>query len=107
MGGDRVSPLFCPAPPVGRVALVIEACLKAGVKSSEEIMEILEAFDLMGTVRGTTKLADCDHKTVAHWVRGAWTAGGGLPIVSSSRLWGGRVLGENDGGWTVRTAGSR
>ena len=37
---------------------------EAGVKSSEEVMEILEAFDLAGTLRGAAELAGCDHKTV-------------------------------------------
>jgi len=27
-------------------------------------MEILEAFDLAGTLRGAAELAGCDHKTV-------------------------------------------
>jgi transposase len=31
-------------------------------------MEILEAFDLAGSLRGAALLAGCDHKTVAHWV---------------------------------------
>lgn len=31
-------------------------------------MEILEAFDLVGTLRGAAELAGCDHKTVAHHV---------------------------------------
>ena len=31
-------------------------------------MEILEAYDLAGTLRGAAQLAGCDHKTVAHWV---------------------------------------
>jgi hypothetical protein len=31
-------------------------------------MEILEAYDLAGTLRGAALLAGCDHKTVAHWV---------------------------------------
>jgi transposase len=38
------------------------------VKSCEEIMEILEAFDLTGSLRGAAALAGCDHKTVAHYV---------------------------------------
>jgi hypothetical protein len=38
------------------------------VKSSEEIMEILEAFDLTGSLRGAAGLAGCDHKTVTHYV---------------------------------------
>ena len=42
-------------------------------------MEILEAFDLTGTLRGAAELAGCDHKTVAHWVRARDEAGGGLP----------------------------
>lgn len=41
---------------------------EAGVKSSEEIMEILEAFDLTDSLRGAAALAGCDHKTVAHYV---------------------------------------
>lgn len=39
-------------------------------------MEILEAFDLVGTLRGAAELAGCDHKTVAHYV-GEREAGGG------------------------------
>jgi hypothetical protein len=39
-----------------------------GVKTSEEIMEILEAFDLTGGLRAAAALAGCDHKTVAHYV---------------------------------------
>ena len=31
-------------------------------------MEILEAFDLTGSLRGAASLAGCDHKTVAHYV---------------------------------------
>ena len=38
------------------------------VKSSEEIMEILEAYDLTNSLRGAAALAGCDHKTVAHYV---------------------------------------
>jgi transposase len=43
-------------------------------------MEILEAFDLAGTLRGAAELAGCDHKTVAHWVRARDEAGGGLAV---------------------------
>jgi transposase len=43
-------------------------------------MEILEAFDLTGTLRAAAELAGCDHKTVAHWVRARDEAGGGLPV---------------------------
>jgi len=32
-------------------------------------MEILEAYDLAGSLRGAAQLAGCDHKTVAHWVQ--------------------------------------
>jgi hypothetical protein len=49
------------------------------LKNSEEVIEILEAFDLTGTLRGAAELAGCDHKTVAHRrARGArrWAAGG-------------------------------
>ena len=43
-------------------------------------MEILEAFDLTGTLRGAAELVGCDHKTVAHWVAARDEAGGGLPV---------------------------
>ena len=38
------------------------------MKKPEEVMEILEAYDLAGSLRGAAQLAGCDHKTVAHWV---------------------------------------
>ncbi len=38
------------------------------MKHAEEIMEILEAFDLTHSYRDAGELAGCDHKTVAHWV---------------------------------------
>jgi hypothetical protein len=38
------------------------------VKSAEEIMEILEAYDLTGSFRAAGELAGCSHHTVAHWV---------------------------------------
>jgi hypothetical protein len=38
------------------------------VKHAEEIMEILEAFDLTRSYRSAGELAGCDHHTVAHWV---------------------------------------
>ncbi|MDQ3456267.1 MAG: IS21 family transposase [Actinomycetota bacterium] len=38
------------------------------MKLVEEIMRILEAFDLTGSYRAAGELAGCDHHTVAHWV---------------------------------------
>ncbi|MFZ2059162.1 MAG: hypothetical protein WAV54_17315 [Acidimicrobiales bacterium] len=38
------------------------------MKSDEEIMEILEAFDLTGSYRDTTELAGCSPHTVARYV---------------------------------------
>jgi hypothetical protein len=35
------------------------------MKPSEEVMEILEAFDLTGSYRAAARLAGCDPKTVA------------------------------------------
>ena len=55
------------------------------MKTAEEAMEILEAFDVTGTLRGAAELAGCDHKTVAHWVRAREEAGGGLPVVVRPR----------------------
>ncbi len=48
-------------------------------------MEILEAFDLAGSLRGAAELAGCDHKTVAHWVRVRDEAGGGLAVAGRAR----------------------
>jgi hypothetical protein len=42
-------------------------------------MEILEAYDLTGSLRGVASLAGCDHKTVARLVAARDDAGGGLP----------------------------
>ena len=38
------------------------------MKSDEEIMEILEAFDLTGSFRAAGELAGCSHHTVEHYV---------------------------------------
>jgi transposase len=48
------------------------------LKRAEEVMEILEAYDLAGSLRGAAALAGCDHKTVAHWV-GQRELAGGMP----------------------------
>ena len=42
-------------------------------------MQILEAYDLTGSLRGAAALVGCDHKTVAHWVRVREQATGELP----------------------------
>jgi transposase len=54
------------------------------VKKPEEVMEILEAYDLAGTLRGAAALAGCDHKTVAYWVRQRELAGG-MPAIERKR----------------------
>ena len=49
------------------------------MKSAEEIMEILEAYDLTGSLRDAAELAGCSHHTVAQYVaareRGGLTPG--------------------------------
>jgi hypothetical protein len=50
------------------------------VKKGEEAMEILEAYDLTGSLRGAAALAGCDHKTVARLVAARDAAGGALPV---------------------------
>ena len=49
------------------------------MKSAEEIMEILEAYDLTGSLRDSAELAGCSHHTVAQYVaareRGELTPG--------------------------------
>jgi hypothetical protein len=51
------------------------------VKSAEEVMEILAAFDLTGSLRDAAELAACSHHTVARYVaaRGQGRAPGGAP----------------------------
>jgi hypothetical protein len=41
---------------------------EARVKSREEILNILEAFDLLGRSRDVGELAGCSHHTVARYV---------------------------------------
>jgi len=55
------------------------------VKKPEEVMEILEAYDATGSLRGAAALAGCDHKTVARLVATRDVAGGGLPDRARSR----------------------
>jgi molybdenum-dependent DNA-binding transcriptional regulator ModE len=50
------------------------------LKKAEEVMEILEAYDLTGSLRAAAKLAGCDHKTVAHWVGQRERAAGTVPV---------------------------
>ena len=54
------------------------------MKKGEEAMEIVEAYDLTGTLRGAAALAGCDHKTVARLVA-ARDAAGGLAERARSR----------------------
>ena len=58
-------------------------------------MEILEAYDLTGTLRGAAALAGCDHKTVARLVAAREAAGGGLPVAGAESAVGGSVRGED------------
>ena len=55
------------------------------MKKAEEVMEILEAYDLTGSLRAAAKLAGCDHKTVAHWVRQRELAAGVMPVAERRR----------------------
>src|ERR1700733_9256436 len=86
MGGHRISPLFCPWLGVApwRAGL-IQTRREAMLKKAEEVMEILEAYDLTGSLRGAAALCGCDHKTVGQWVR-ARDAAGGVPCPESSFL---------------------
>jgi transposase len=54
------------------------------MKKPEEVMEILEAYDLTGSLRQAAALAGCDHKTVAYWVHQRELAGG-MPAVERKR----------------------
>ena len=49
-------------------AMLIRHPEEGWVKSAEEIMEILEAYDLTESYRDAGELAGCSHHTVAHYV---------------------------------------
>ena len=55
------------------------------MKRGEEAMEILEAYDVTGSLRAAAALAGCDHKTVARLVAAREEAGGGLPVRARKR----------------------
>ena len=74
---------------VGQAGAVVERDLEAGLKKPEEVMEILEAYDLAGSLRGAAELAGCDHKTVAHWVRQRELTGETAPAVRPRPVAGG------------------
>ncbi|MDQ6732016.1 MAG: IS21 family transposase, partial [Actinomycetota bacterium] len=48
-------------------------------------MELLEAYELTGSLRGAAALAGCDHKTVARLVAARDAAGGELAPRAQSR----------------------
>src|SRR4051795_8013620 len=96
MGGHRIYPPFRPDRPGVSGALLSRRAWRAGLKNPEEVMEILEAFDLTGTMRGAAELAGYNHKTVAHWVR-ARDEAGGVPGGGAAAAAGGRVRGEDRG----------
>src|ERR1700741_2844693 len=80
MGGHGFSPRFCPEASVLGHALLSTCDLRrAAVKKGEEAMEILEAYDATGSLRGAAALAGGDHKTVARLVAAREVAGGGSP----------------------------
>ncbi len=54
------------------------------MKKPEEVMEILEAYDLTGSLRQAAVLAGCDHKTVACWVQQRELTGG-VPVMQRKR----------------------
>lgn len=53
------------------------------MKRNEEVMEILEAFDLTQSFKAAARLAGCDHKTVARYV--AARDGGDDPFAAATR----------------------
>src|SRR5579859_3382770 len=54
----------------GWIPLGFTGCDRGGsVKKTEEIMEILAAYDLTGSFRDAAALVGCDHHTVARYVR--------------------------------------
>src|ERR1700722_13883217 len=108
MGGHRISPRrpFCPDRPVAPGASSSKRVEEAGLKKAEEVMEILAAFDLTGSLRAAAELAGCDHKTVAHWVAARDAAGGGLPAPVRRRPAVDRFAAKIEDWWRGRTGRS-
>jgi hypothetical protein len=77
MGGQFFSPRFVL---ICRLARIRARCGRAtwrpDLKKAEEVMEILEAYDLTGSFRQAAVLVGCDHKTVARWVEVRERTGG-------------------------------
>jgi hypothetical protein len=59
------------------------------MKSAEEIMEMLEAFDLARSYRDAGELAGCSHHTVAHYV-----AERDAGVLSCVAVWRGQLIDE-------------
>src|SRR4051794_41864208 len=98
MGGHWTPPPFRPERPATSGVLSFEAAWRVGLKTPEEVMEILEAFDATGSLRAAAELARCDHETVGHWVQARDEAGGGVAGWGRGRGRGGGVGGEIGGG---------
>src|SRR3954453_13636669 len=70
------------------------------------MMEILEAFDLVGTYRGAAALVGCDHKTVARLVELRDRAGGGALVPSPRARPAVDPFAEKIAEWVDRSKGS-
>src|SRR3954452_11613396 len=79
---------------------------RCAVRSAEEMMEILEAFDLVGTYRGAAALVGCDHKTVARLVELRDQAGGGALSPASRARPAVDAFAEKIAEWVDRSKGS-
>src|SRR4051795_7521501 len=79
---------------------------RCAVRSAEEMMEILEAFDLVGTYRGAAGLVGCDHKTVARLVELRDRAGGGALVLGPRARPAVDPFAEKIAEWVDRSKGS-
>src|SRR3954471_5804702 len=79
---------------------------RCAVRSAEEMMEILEAFDLVGSYRGAAVLVGCDHKTVARLVELRDQAGGGALSPASRARPAVDPFAEKIAEWVDRSKGS-
>ena len=99
MGGHRISPPVRPEGAPASSALTIEAAWRLGLKTSEEAMEILEAFDatrLVARRSGARRLRSHDGRAR---VRAREDAGGGLPVHV-------RCVRGKIGEWVARSRGN-
>jgi len=106
MGGHWISPRpFCPDLSVAPVPGSRGGLGVAGLKKSEEVMEILEAFDLTGSLRGAAALVVITRRSLTGLLRGTLRAAVCRSLVGVGR-WSTGSARRSTSWWIGRAGGS-